>query len=135
MVLVNTVPTKVGAALSPGGGQRQDLINQLGQPAKTTTEPIPAYVKRNLNSTNAACICDYYRVSGLVQVQGDPYASDWRVYPVLVIFTFGLCEVFVFPYVAGDLTVQSLQRYELRVWYDCSDKVLTHEKRKSNESE
>src|SRR5688572_10688447 len=85
MLLVNTVPTQVGAALSPGGGHRQDLIAQLGQPVRTTAEPIPVHVPRNLSSTNAVCICDHYRISGLVQVQDEPYASDWRVYPVLVI--------------------------------------------------
>ena len=135
MLLVNTVPTKVGAALSPGGAHRQDLITQLGQPAHTTAEPIPVHVKRNRSSTNAVCICDHYQISGLVQVQGEPYASDWKEYPVLMLVTFGLCEVFVFPYVAVDLTVKSFHEYDLRVWYDCADNVLTHEKRKRNEPE
>ena len=130
MVLVNTIPTKVGGALSPGSGQRQQLIDRLGPPVSSTTEPIPDYVKRNRSSTNAVCICDHYRVSGLVQVQGDPYAGDWREYPILMIFTLGLSEVFYFPYVAVDLTIRSFQRDDLRVWYDCSDRVLAHEKQR-----
>ena len=130
MVLVNTVPTKVGSALSPGFGQRQQLIDRLGQPANTSSEPIPVRVKRNRSSTNAACLCDHYRVSGLVQMPGDPYAGDWKEYPIIMIFTFGLSEVFVFPYVATDLTMRSFQRDELRVWYDCSDRVLAHERQK-----
>ena len=62
----------------------------------------------------------------------DPYTSDWNIYPVAVILTLGLSEVFVFPLVAIDMTQRSFQRYELRVWYDASDQLLAYERRRRN---
>jgi hypothetical protein len=124
MVLVNTIPTKTGAALRPGA-DRIELISRLGQPSFTTTNLIPVPIGVTILRTNQpAHICDSYKVSRLVQVGNDPYSTDWNVYPAFVIITFGLTEVVIFPYVTVDLTMRGFQHQELRVWYDDTDKLV-----------
>src|SRR5437867_10371738 len=132
MVLVNTVPTKPGAAMRPGAA-RAELISRLGQPSMSTSVPIPAAV-RLLRTNSPPCSCDIYHVSGLVQVGKDPYTTDWNVYPTFVIATLGLAEVVTFPYVVVDMTARSFQRRELRVWYDCSDELVAWERRRKHEN-
>ena len=121
MVLVNTIPTKTGSALRPGA-DRSELLSRLGQPS-TTTNPVPIGVTI-LHTNRPPHFCDIYKVSRLVQVSGDPYSTDWNVYPAFVIITFGLAEVVTFPYVVVDLTARGFQRQELRVWYDDTDKLV-----------
>ena len=127
MLLVNTVPTKPGAALSPGAS-RQDLVRLLGHPQSSDHSPIPPNVQ--ILRSGAPCVCDVYRVSGLVQAYGDPFGTDWIDYPAFFIVTLGLSEVVTFPYVAVDMTALSFQRRELRVWYDCSGHLVAWEKKK-----
>jgi hypothetical protein len=83
-----------------------------------------------LRTNQQPAICDVYRVSGLVQIHGDPYTTDWNVYPAFVIITLGLVEVVTFPYVSVDMTARSFRRYEFRAWYDGSDELIAYERRK-----
>jgi len=131
MVLVNTIPTKPDAALQPGAW-RQKLMDQLGKPQFSGARPLTttAFV---LRTNELPAICDVYRISGLVQLFHDPYVTDWNVYPAVVILSFGLSEVWTFPYVIGDLTVLSFQRYEFRAWYNSSDELIGYERRTGRE--
>ena len=123
MLLVNTVPTKTRGTLRPGAS-RQELVELLGHPQSCDHAPLSPGVQL-LQSNQPPSLCDVYRVSGLVQVGGDPYATDWIDYPAFVIVTF--------PYVAVDMTARSFQRRELRVWYDSSDHLVAWERRKHRE--
>jgi hypothetical protein len=128
IALVKTIPTKTGAALQAGAG-RQELVACLGQPQWSTTQPITptAFL---LRTNEQATVCDVYQVSKLVQIPGDPYATNWTVYPTFVIFTLGIAEIVTFPYVLADMTVRSLQKRELLVWYGASDQLIAYERRK-----
>ena len=130
MVLIETVPTRTGAALRPGAA-RQELAARLGSPQSISSLALTP-TARVLNTNSSPLSCDVYRVNGLVQMGSDPYTSDWNIYPVAVILTLGLSEVFVFPLVAIDMTQRSFQRYELRVWYDASDQLMAYERRRRN---
>lgn len=126
MVLVNTIPTKTGAALRPGA-DRAELIARLGRPSATTTNPIPLGVT-TLRTNQPPYFCDLYKTSRLVQVGHDPYATDWNVYPAFVIITFGLAEVITFPSVVVDMAARGFQRQEIRVWYDDTHKLVAWER-------
>ncbi len=126
MLLVNTVPTKVGGAVQ-SGASREALVARLGAPYSTNTLPVSPTASR-FPTDQAACACDVYRVTGLMQMHGDPYWTDWNMYPVVFIFTAGLSEVFMFPYVGIDMTARSFQHYEFHAWYDCSDRLVAFER-------
>lgn len=128
MLLVNTVPTKVGSAVQ-AGASREALATRLGAPHSTNTLPVSATAKR-FPTDQADCVCDVYRITGLMQMQGDPYWTDWNMYPVVFILTAGIAEVFMLPYVGIDMTVRSYQGYEFHAWYDCSDRLVAFERRR-----
>lgn len=88
-----------------------------------------------VHGNQPSAYCDVYRVSKLVQIRDDPYTSDWNVYPAAVILTLGVMEVITFPYVVVDMTVRSLQRRELLVWYDSSDQLIAYERRRRRKTD
>jgi hypothetical protein len=128
MLMVNTVPTKTGGALR-SGASREALVARLGRPDRSDVLPVSATAKRF--PTNAvACARDVYYVNGLMQMPGDPYATEWNVYPAFFFATAGIVEVFLFPYVAVDITVRSFRDYEFSAWYDCTDHLVAFERRR-----
>jgi hypothetical protein len=131
MLLVNTVPTKVGGAVQ-AGASREALTARLGPPHSSNTRPVSATAKR-FPTDQPACVCDVYRLTGLMQMQGDPYWTDWNMYPALVILSAGVVEVFMFPYVAVDMTGRSFRNYEFHAWYDCSNRLVAFERRKRDD--
>jgi hypothetical protein len=132
MMLVNTVPTSIDGLAREG--MRGDLDVQLGQPLYSDASAIPNTVKRFPNPKPPS-VCDVYQMNGLAQMQGDPYFGGWTMYPAYVILTAGAIEVFMFPYVSVDLAVKSFKRYELRVWYDQSDRIVAYERRKQTDED
>jgi hypothetical protein len=128
MLLVNTVPTRTGRALQ-AGASRDAMAARLGHPQSSNTLPISATAKR-FPTNQPACGSDEYRVTGLMQMPGDPYDTDWNMYPALFFLTAGLSEVFLFPYVAVDMTVRSFRDYEFQAWYDCEDRLVAFERRR-----
>lgn len=128
MLLVNTVPTKVGGAVQ-AGATRDALVARLGRPHHSDTQPISLGAAR-FPTTNIARIRDVYHVSGLMQMHGDPYWTDWNVYPAAVILSAGLVEVYMFPYVALDMTVRSFCTYKFVAWYDSSGGLVAFERRR-----
>lgn len=134
MYLVNIVPTKPGAALRRGA-HRQELVSVLGQPRSSGARPLTTTALAMVHGNQPSAYCDVYRVSKLVQIRDDPYTSDWNVYPAAVILTLGVMEVITFPYVVVDMTVRSLQRRELLVWYDSSDQLIAYERRRRRKTD
>lgn len=128
MLLVNTVPTKVGGTVQ-AGATREALVARLGQPHHSDHEPILLGAVR-FATNNIADVRDVYHVSGLMQMHGDPYSTDWDVYPVVVILSAGLVEVYTFPYVAVDLIARSFRNYEFVAWYDCASGLVAFERRR-----
>ena len=126
MVLVNTIPTKVGGALTPGS-TRDELIARIGAPISTGSFPISSdatvYREHPVPASS-----DLYYVTGLVQVTTDPYGTQWNVYPAFVIISLGLLELVVFPFVVVDLPLRGLLKYELRTWYDSSGGLVAYRK-------
>ena len=128
MLLVDTIPTKPGAALRPRA-PRQELIASLGNPRATMAVPISDSA-RLLCTNEPAVFCDIYRVSGLVQIDDDPYTGDWKDYPAFAVIMLGVPELFEFPYVTVDLSLRSLRRYDLEVWYSASGELIAYERHK-----
>ena len=128
MFLVDLIPTKPRAAMAPGASLK-DLITVLGKPMGSNTSIVPANARR-FQTNDPSCVCYSYRVSGLVQISGDKFTGDAELWPVVVIMTLGVAEVIAFPYVSIELAAMSLKRYELRVWYDCSDHIVAYERRR-----
>jgi hypothetical protein len=128
MLLVNTVPTKTGRAVQ-SGAKREVLVERLGQPHHSDAAPISVTAKR-FPTNSASCARDVYQVSGLTQIPGDPYESDWNVYPAFFFLSAGLTEVYLFPKVAVDMTLRSFRHYEIIAWYDCADRLVAFERRK-----
>ena len=117
------------------GAKREDVINVLGEPRKTMAFRPPrrgVFIPNSPSSLRSASVARYdeYAVSGLVQLSGDNYASEWNQYGLGFIFTLGTEELITVPVVASDLTYKSLKRYQLRLWYDRSLKLLAYERRK-----
>ena len=117
------------------GMQRTNVVEVLGQPRKTETYQ-PPRLGASLPGTPASlrrsrvARRDEYRVSGLVQLAGDTYASDNNIYPAFFIATGGLTEIIAFPVVTGDLAAKALTRYRLLIWYDPRQKLITYERLK-----
>jgi hypothetical protein len=80
--------------------------------------------------TNLVCRYDEYHISGLLQLSGDRYETDWNIYPAFVILTCGIAEAINFPYTVSDLAIKPLQRYDFRVGYNCADALIAYERRR-----
>lgn len=73
------------------------------------------------------CTYDEYRVSGLVLTgQDERYTSNLVGIPY--VFTLGLFEIYALPYVMIDLPRRAFRHYELRVWYDCNNQLITYKR-------
>lgn len=132
MILVNTVPTSIDGLAREA--MRGDLDVQLGPPKYSDASAIPNTAKR-LPNPRTPSVCDVYYMNGLALLGDDPYFGGWTMYPAYVILTAGVIEVFMFPYVSVDLAIRSFKRYELRVWYDQSDRIVGFERRKQTEED
>ena len=133
MVAALSVTRDVSGALGPGT-KRADAIALLGQPRKSTpiSPPRPAASFPNVSSAQAGAkvsLCDEYRISGLALTPGDPYHTNWNIYPIAVFLTAGVAEAISLPVTAADLTFRSARRYRLRLWYDPRERLVTYEKR------
>ena len=129
-VMTNTIPKR--PPLRPGT-PRDDVIAVIGNPRHTIalSPPQSAASLPNVSPekrTAKATLRDEYRVSGLVQTPTDPYASEDNIYPAFFIVTGGLIEVFAFPVETADLTIRSLRRRHLWLWYDRSGKLITYDR-------
>ena len=69
---------------------------------------------------------DEYRLNGLTVTSGySPYSGSFlETYDFLMIFTLGFAEVIYFPSTIADIGTRSWQRYQLRLWYDPSGRLI-----------
>ena len=130
MLLVSAVATDATNALRTGT-QRERGMAVLGKPARTLKTNSASMPSPSLPSTNVLrekiCTYDEFRVSGWVVTGADDWYTS-NLVGLQYIFTLGLFEVYAFPYVLIDFPRRALRRYELRVWYDYDNRLLTYER-------
>jgi hypothetical protein len=131
MGIALSIPKDVSYVLKPGS-KRSDVIAILGQPRKSTalSPPRPAPSLPEAWPSAKVTLCDEYKVSGLLLTpdEAGAYDNQWSIYPICLMLTAGASEAIMLPATAGDLTLRSLRRYRLRLWYDRSQKLVTYDK-------
>ena len=131
MGLALSVPNDVSHVLK-SGSKRSDVIAVLGQPRKSTalSPPRPAPSLPEGWPSAKVSLCDEYKISGLVLTpdEAGAYDNQWSIYPVALIFTAGATEAIALPATVGDLTLRSLRRYRLRLWYNRSQQLVSYDK-------
>jgi hypothetical protein len=131
MGLALSIPKDVSYVIKPGS-RRSDVIAVLGQPRTSTAVSPPRPAPSSPESWPSAkpTLCDEYKVSGLVLTpdEAGAYDNQWGIYPVALILTAGATEAIALPATVGDLTLRSLRRYRLRLWYDGFQKLVSYDK-------
>ena len=132
MGLALSVPKDVSYVLKPGS-KRSDVIAVLGQPRKSNpiSPPVRAPSLPEGWPSAKVALCDEYRISGLVLTpdEAGAYDNQWGIYPIALMMTAGATEAIALPATIGDLTLRSLRRYRLRLWYDRSQHLVSYDKR------
>ena len=131
MLLALSIPKDVSYVLKPNS-KRSDVISVLGEPRKSTALSPPRLVPlaHEGRPSVKVSLCDEYKVSGLLLTPDEAakYDNQWGIYPIAVMLTGGVAEAITLPVTAGDLTLRSLRRYRLRLWYDRSKRLVSYDK-------
>ena len=110
---------------------RASIIQTLGVPRQTrrfdptVAGTLFAGAPKNVQQARVS-IYDEYRLNGLTLTSGySPYSGSFlETYDFVMIFTLGFAEVIYFPSTIADLSTRSWQRYQLRLWYDPSGRLI-----------